>query len=154
MAAELGFDPGAYDMDRTLKFLRAVAKSRAGAVNAATWTALLAAVADDSDDSPSPAAVFADAEESRSITAGQAIVTTAAGFAAVEAGRQMMSGRKTFKQWVVTSSNPRSEHAAMNGETVPIDQPFSNGMDWPGDPTGGAENVANCRCRVDVIIEE
>ncbi|MGP5579753.1 phage portal protein [Glutamicibacter arilaitensis] len=154
MAAELGFDPGAYDMDRTLKFLRAVAKSRAGAVNAATWTALLAPVADDSDDSPSPAAVFADAEESRSITAGQAIVTTAAGFAAVEAGRQMMSGRKTFKQWVVTSSNPRSEHAAMNGETVPIDQPFSNGMDWPGDPTGGAENVANCRCRVDVIIEE
>lgn len=152
MAAELGFDPGAYDADRTAEFLRAVAASRAGAVNAATLDELEAVLADESEDAPAPAEVFAAAEESRAVTAGQAIVTTAAGFAAVEAGRQL-GGPKTFKRWLVTSSNPRSTHIRMNGETVPIDRPFSNRMDWPGDPTGGAENVANCRCRVEVIVE-
>lgn len=154
-AADLGFDPESYDEGRTLEFLRAVAKSRAGAVNSATeealWAALEAEAAGD-DEAPSPADVFEVAAESRSVTAGQAIVTTAGAFAAVEAGRQL-GGPRSFKQWVVTSGNPRSEHIALNGETVPIDGTFSNGMDWPGDPTGGAENVANCRCRVDVIVE-
>lgn len=153
MAAALGFDPGAYNVDQTLAFLRAVAESRAGAVNDATWEELETALAGDAEESPSVSEVFEAAENSRSITAGQAIVTTGAGFAAVEAGKQV-GGAKTFKKWIVTSGNPRSSHIRMNGETVPIDEPFSNRMDWPGDPTGGAENVANCRCRVEVIIEE
>ncbi|MDI3330138.1 MAG: phage portal protein [Micrococcus sp.] len=152
MAADLGFEPGDYDMERTLEFLQAVAASRAGAVNAATRDELEAVLADDSEDAPTPAHVFEVAEESRSITAGQAIVTTAAAFASVEAGRQL-AGPRAFKVWRVTSNNPRSEHIRMNGETVPIDEPFSNRMDWPGDPTGGAGNVANCRCRVDVVVE-
>ena len=50
------------------------------------------------------------------------------------------------KTWLTTSGNPRSAHAALNGQTVPIDQRFSNGMRWPGDPAGGGENNANCRC--------
>jgi hypothetical protein len=44
------------------------------------------------------------------------------------------------KTWVVTSSNPREEHAAVDGETVPVDQPFSTGQMWPGGP--------NCQCDV------
>ena len=34
------------------------------------------------------------------------------------------------KVWVVTSSNPRSSHAAIDGETVPMDQAFSIGGHW------------------------
>ena len=34
----------------------------------------------------------------------------------------------------------RDEHAAMNGETVPFDQPYSNGQMFPG------ETDFNCRC--------
>jgi hypothetical protein len=29
---------------------------------------------------------------------------------------------------------------------VGIGELFSNGMRWPGDPAGGAENNANCNC--------
>jgi len=34
----------------------------------------------------------------------------------------------------------------MAGETVPLGELFSNGMDGPGDPAGGADEVAGCTC--------
>jgi hypothetical protein len=34
----------------------------------------------------------------------------------------------------------------MDGETVGINDVFSNGMNGPGDPAGGAEQVAGCNC--------
>jgi hypothetical protein len=34
----------------------------------------------------------------------------------------------------------------MNGETVRIHDLFSNGMNAPGDPAGGADEVAGCNC--------
>lgn len=66
----------------------------------------------------------------------------------LEAGRQNGAVTKT---WVTTSSNPRAEHAAMNGETVGLDDEFSNGLRWPGDSASGdPAEVANCRCEVTV----
>ena len=62
-------------------------------------------------------------------------------------------GRKPWKTWVVTSGNPRASHAAMNGETVPYDEPFSNGAMWPGDIDAlDASEVANCECIVEIFI--
>jgi HK97 family phage portal protein len=81
----------------------------------------------------------------RAAQIAQSAVTTAANFGSQEAAKQ--SGLKT-KTWQVNSSNPRPEHAAINGETVAIRERFSNGMLWPGDPAGGAENNANCMCSV------
>ena len=64
----------------------------------------------------------------------------------LEAGRQNGAATKT---WVVTSGNPRAAHAAMNGETVGLDDEFSNGLRWPGDSASGdAAEVANCNCEV------
>lgn len=64
----------------------------------------------------------------------------------MEAGRQNGAVTKT---WVTTSSNPRAEHAAINGETVGIDDEFSNGLRWPGDSASGdPAEVANCNCEV------
>ena len=40
----------------------------------------------------------------------------------------------------------RDSHAALHGEVVPMDQPFSNGLMYPGDPSGSAEEVVMCRC--------
>jgi HK97 family phage portal protein len=51
-----------------------------------------------------------------------------------------------FKAWQTTSSNPRAQHAAVNGEKVPLGGVFSNGLRWPGDSTGDADETANCRC--------
>ncbi len=72
-------------------------------------------------------------------------VTMASVFGSQEAARQ--NGLKT-KTWKVNSKNPRDAHMALNGETVGIGELFSNGMRWPGDPRGGAENNANCKCSV------
>lgn len=73
-------------------------------------------------------------------------VTSAANFGANEAAN---AGGLREKTWRVNSGNPRDAHAAMNGETVGIRDLFSNGMRWPGDPAGGADNNAGCQCSVD-----
>lgn len=51
-----------------------------------------------------------------------------------------------FKVWQTTSGNPRAQHAAVDGEKVPLGGVFSNGLRWPGDSTGDADETANCRC--------
>jgi len=72
----------------------------------------------------------------------------AIGFGVTEAARQN-GGKKATKTWIVTSSNPRESHAAMDGETVPIDGTFSNGLDWPAS-CGDPDEVAGCQCEVSV----
>lgn len=49
------------------------------------------------------------------------------------------------KRWVHSGSDyPR--HMYLDGEEVGIDEPFSNGLMYPGDPDGPAEEVVNCMC--------
>lgn len=52
------------------------------------------------------------------------------------------------KTWIVTSA--RSRHPEMDGETVLIFEPFSNGLDYPGDPAGSVGDTANCMCTMQV----
>lgn len=40
----------------------------------------------------------------------------------------------------------RISHAELDGEFVGMDDPFSNGLMYPGDPDGEPEEVYNCRC--------
>ena len=43
----------------------------------------------------------------------------------------------------------------MNGETVQYDLSFSNGAKWPGDIDNlDVSEVANCRCQLDVTIND
>ena len=58
------------------------------------------------------------------------------------------------KTWVVNSDNPRPSHAAMNGQTVPYKEKFSNHMDWPGDWTGGPDEVCGCQCTIELSTTE
>jgi HK97 family phage portal protein len=148
-AQALGFDPDAYNVDATLAFLEAFAGKRAGWVNQATRQQLEAVLEDDSEDAPEPSAVFDAAESQRSLAAGAAAGAALAAFSRTEAGRKLAPDTAT-KTWRVTSSNPRASHAAMDGETVPISEQFSNGMDFPGDTAGGADEVAGCECTVTI----
>lgn len=53
------------------------------------------------------------------------------------------------KQWIaIEDSRVRRSHshAGVDGQRVAIDEPFSNGLMFPGDPTGSAKEVINCRC--------
>ena len=78
----------------------------------------------------------------------QQMVTTSAGFGARDAAGSAGAG---IKQWVVNSGNPRTSHAAMDGETVRLDENFSNGLAWPGDPQGDADENAGCMCSLTLI---
>lgn len=56
-------------------------------------------------------------------------------------------GIELEKEWVATlDGRTRHSHAMLDGEVVDYDQKFSNGLRYPGDPHGRANEVWNCRC--------
>lgn len=77
------------------------------------------------------------------------MVTAIAGFAARDTAEKAGA---PAKMWEVNSTNPRNSHRRMNGETVAIGERFSNGLLWPGDYRGGAEDNANCRCSMVILM--
>lgn len=51
------------------------------------------------------------------------------------------------KMWIATLDNlVRDSHSELHGEIRPIQKPFSNGLMYPGQAGGPAEEVINCRC--------
>lgn len=57
------------------------------------------------------------------------------------------SGADVLKQWdAAMDKRTRESHAMVDGEIRELDKPFSNGLMYPGDPSGGAGEVVNCRC--------
>ena len=56
-------------------------------------------------------------------------------------------GADVVKQWDSTlDGDTRPSHRQVDGEIRELDEPFSNGLMFPGDPAGGAGEVVNCRC--------
>jgi len=143
VAADLG---GTYDGADIADWLAANSKATAKRINATTAdeiTAALENAAEDEDPADTIDGLFDGEVSARSGQIALTAVAVVGGLASQVAARQ--SGAKT-KTWVVTSKNPRSSHSAMNGETVPLGETFSNGMDGPGDFSGGADEVAGCQC--------
>lgn len=55
----------------------------------------------------------------------------------------------TLKIWVSTPDDKtRPSHRALDGQEKPIEQPFDNGLMYPGDPSGSAGEIINCRCTI------
>jgi len=51
------------------------------------------------------------------------------------------------KEWVSTlDKRTRKNHRKLMGEVRELDQKFSNGLMYPGDPNGKSEEVIRCRC--------
>lgn len=66
---------------------------------------------------------------------------------AMEAAKD--KGCDVVKQWDATlDDRTRESHVMVDGEIREVDKPFSNGLDFPGDPGGGAAEVVNCRCAI------
>ena len=138
-AKELG---AAIDPDRMAAWLAENARISAEEINGHTRDLIAAALTAEVI-REAVAHVFDLAVQVRAPELAVRAVTTASVFGSQEAARQ--GGLRT-KMWQVNSLNPRKEHQALDGETVGINELFSNGMRWPGDPAGGAENNANCKC--------
>lgn len=57
------------------------------------------------------------------------------------------------KQWSATGDDrTRQSHLDIDGESVPPEEEFSNGLMYPGDPAGDADEVWNCRCSMGTIV--
>ena len=58
------------------------------------------------------------------------------------------------KVWITTIDNrTRTSHELMNEEAVDIDEEFSNGLMYPGDPDGDDESeIYNCRCTMTIKV--
>lgn len=143
-----------YSAEQTRKYLRKLSEGRAAAINEKTYEELERAMASD-DEEDTPAHVFDLREGAHAAILGHALALTAAGWAATHEAPQQAEQqgirRQILKEWV-TGENPRESHAAMNGQRVPIDQPFSNGANWPGDDILGPEESCGCNCSTEVII--
>lgn len=146
--ASVDLDPSEYDPEQTLHYLEALAANTAGRINTITKRELDAAL----EEGAEVAHVFEVAIESRAPQSGAAVATGIAGFAAVDALKQLGRGDVATKSWAVTSTNPRPSHAAMNGETVSLDENFSNGAKWPGDIALDVDEIAGCTCAVEINL--
>ena len=146
---------GEFDSERIENYIKAMARGKSQAINNVTYRQLKAALDGDIDDDAMGSTVdgvFEKAENDRADTSGRSFATALAGFAVLEAVSQRAGNRGAMKTWIVTSSNPRAEHAAMNGETVPYDEEFSNGAKFPGDQMLTPEESCNCQCQVEIYL--
>ena len=56
-------------------------------------------------------------------------------------------GCDIVKQWdSALDQRTRESHREVDGQIVELDEKFSNGLMFPGDPNGAAHEVINCRC--------
>jgi hypothetical protein len=77
-------------------------------------------------------------------TEGHRIQTTAA-MDVMEQAKE--KGADVVKQWdAALDGRTRASHRAVDGEIREVEEKFSNGLMYPGDPSGGAKEVINCRC--------
>lgn len=57
------------------------------------------------------------------------------------------------KVWMAAHDDrTRESHVDLDGEAVDVDDAFSNGLMYPGDPSGDPEEVYNCRCTIHTKI--
>lgn len=86
--------------------------------------------------------------ESSAMRAARTCVTSAENSGRVRSYQRAQGmGIKVRKQWLATlDGRTRSSHRALDGESVDVDDTFSNGLRYPGDPSGPGSEYYNCRC--------
>ena len=155
-AAAIGTE---YIAEKTTAYLRKLSEARAEVINNETKNKVQQAM-DDADEEEDPEEAAAHEMDKRSDNdsdlLGAMLAKTVAGWGTEEASRQASdqgSRKKIYKVWEA-GPNARASHAAMDGETVPIDELFSNGADWPGDDSLDADESCGCNCSTRIIVVE
>ncbi len=85
------------------------------------------------------------------------IATTEIG-GAMNAGSMMgyrQSGVVAKKAWLTARDQivRQSHYEAESAGAIEINESFPNGLDHPGDPTGPASEICNCRCTIKPVVE-
>lgn len=97
----------------------------------------------------------ADMDKNASVRAARTAMTAAENAGRMDAyKRAEQNGVKVEKEWLATlDDRTRRSHRHLDGERVPVDGTFSNGLRYPGDPQGSKSEVYNCRCTMVVRVE-
>lgn len=73
--------------------------------------------------------------------------------AAGEGVHQVIDDYGDYRQWLTAEddrvrdgSHGDADHESMHGQIVRAGDPYSNGLAYPGDPSGDASEIINCRC--------
>lgn len=148
IASKAGSTLGEFEVGNIANWLGAVAIESAKSINNSTYTKINNALNSLEYDDPMKAidAVFDELTDNEYMGSSLSMVGTIINFSRTDSAR---SNSKATKTWIVTSGNPRSTHAILDGETVNIDDLFSNGAKFPGDPSLDVSDRANCECIVD-----
>lgn len=86
--------------------------------------------------------------------AARTALTGAENLGRIDAGRRARAmGIDLRKQWVATvDARTRNSHRQIDRETVDLDEKFSNGCGYPGDPSAAGHEVWNCRCAMRHVL--
>lgn len=148
-----------YSEKATEAYLRKLTEARAEVINEETRKKVQQAM-DDAEEDEDPEELAAGEFDKRSdldaALLGAMLAKKVAGWGTEEANRQASrqgSRKKVYKVWEA-GANARASHAMMDGETVPIDEPFSNGADWPGDDSLDPDESCGCNCSTRILIVE
>ncbi len=102
-------------------------------------------------------AAFGDAiSPERAAVIAQTEAGAAYGFANNEALTQANRRGNLRKKWL-TSGLPNTRHSHLEAaqrskEGIPMDDAFSNGLKYPGDPDGPPEETINCHCTLGTVL--
>jgi HK97 family phage portal protein len=148
IASKAGSTLGNYDVVGLTNWLESVSLAQAKSINNSTYTKINDALASLEYEDPLKAvdAVFDELTDNDYSGSTLSMVGTVISFSRTDSAK---FNNKATKTWIVTSGNPRSTHALLDGETVNIDDLFSNGAKFPGDPSLDVSDRANCECIVD-----
>lgn len=166
-----------FDLDRALPWLSAEASSSAEAINAATLDALAETwsgvprrgenrkalddeldelgipLSEDELDDPLGGETFLDpARElfAAAIATRVPVIALTRSTSLGQWSRREAAGQAgaRSKVWVASGAS-NSRHGPLDGETVPLGEAFSNGGQYPGDPSLGVDETAGCLCSLD-----
>ena len=136
---------------RLTDYLRQYGLMRVKGINETTRDKLASALADGLEAGESTAQLVkriqehmpkVQAERAASIALSEAHTSMQAG-----SFEQMKYGGVRTKTWVDSGdADVRDSHRNIYPKTIPINQRFSNGLMYPGEPGGAPGEIINCRC--------
>ena len=97
--------------------------------------------------------VFSEATTSRSVLIGRTESTKAYAMGSLEGMKQVGADGK---EWLTAHDNDvRQSHTDAEADgAIPLNNSFSNGLAFPGDPSGDPSEVCNCRCTLLPVLSE
>lgn len=97
----------------------------------------------------------ADMDYRAAMRTARTAMTSAQNAGRVDAYRRAEGmGIHVRKQWLATlDGRTRHSHRRLDGEVVGMGESFSNGLGYPGDPSGAGPEVYNCRCTLVPVVD-